>query len=395
LKKRSQPRQVALFLPPMLGYFADTVMGIQEYAQSAGDWAVEVCPTLEIANATCREWLPDGILVGFTDGDWAGLLRRLKVPAVQVGGTAIAGLARVSTDNHAIGKVAANHFLERGLRRFAFCGYDSTDWSEEREAGYRQVLAQAGHACTVFRGGQGEIFSGAITGALAGWVRSLAKPVAIFTCHDRIAMLLANTCAYLRTHIPEEVAILGVDNDLLACGFAAPPISSVMGSARRVGYEAAVLLNDLMNGGKSPPASILVPPAGVAVRQSTDVLSIADADVVAALKFIREHATRPIEVSDVADEVAVSRRNLERKFQALLNRTPQEEILRARIAHAKMLLLSTNSSVLNVALQTGFPSASKFSGVFRRETSMSPRIFRRLYSTQAAAGAVHHRGKVL
>ena len=208
-------------------------------------------------------------------------------------------------------------------------------------------------------------------------------------------MLLANACAFLRMHVPEEVAILGVDNDLLECGFSVPPISSIMGSARRVGYEAAALLDRLMNGEVVKQTRIQVPPAGVAVRQSTDVLTIADTDIVAALRYIRQHATDPIEVADVVDEILVSRRQLERKFQTLLNRTPHEEILRARIAHAKMLLLSTNKHVLNVSLESGFPSASKFSAVFRRETGVSPKIFRRLYSTQAATEASHHRGKVL
>jgi LacI family transcriptional regulator len=391
----STPRQIGLFLPPTLGYFADVVAGVQEFAQGEVNWIVEVCPTLDVAKATCREWSPDGILLNSADGDWVPFLQNMPVPVVQVGGPAIPHIPRVSTDNNAIGRIAAEHFLERGVRRFAFCGYDHSDWSSERETGFREALAENGFNCSSFLGGLGEIFAGAVTGALAGWVRSLPKPIAVFACHDRCAMLLANACAFLKIHVPEEIAILGVDNDLLECGFSTPPISSVMGSARRVGYEASQLLDGLMNGEPLHTARLLVPPAGVAVRQSTDVLTVADPDVVAALRYIREHATDPIEVTDVVDKILVSRRNLERKFQTLLNRTPNEEILRARIAHAKMLLLSTNMHVLNVSLESGFPSPSKFSAVFRRETGMTPKVFRRLYSTFASKGPVHHRGTKL
>jgi LacI family transcriptional regulator len=167
----------------------------------------------------------------------------------------------------------------------------------------------------------------------------------------------------------------------------------VIGSARRVGYEAAVLLDKLMQGQSVSSTLITVPPAGIAVRQSTDVLAVEDQDIAAALRFIREHATDPVEVADVVAELKISRRNLERKFQTLLNRTPQEEIRRARIAHAKMLLLSTHRSILDVALDSGFPSASTFSAIFQRETGMSPRIFRRFYSSRASRDTVGRRGK--
>ncbi|HEV7300888.1 MAG TPA: DNA-binding transcriptional regulator [Tepidisphaeraceae bacterium] len=395
MAKTVEPKQIGLFLPPTLGYFGDVVLGIQEYARSVGNWVVEVCPTIDIARATCESWVPDGVLVSGMDGDWRAFLPNLNTNIVQIGGHAIEGVARVSTDNFAIGRTAAEHFLERGLRRFAFCGYDQTDWSDEREAGFGQVLSARGLEYIPFRGKLGEIFAGAVTGSLAAWVRSLPKPCAIFACHDRAAMLLANACAYLKVHVPEEVAILGVDNDQLECGFAWPPISSILGSARRVGFEGAVLLDELMRGATKPEQSFFVPPAGVAVRQSTDVLATDDADLRAALRFIREHATDAIDVPEVVNAVLISRRKLERKFRDILNRTPHEEILRARTAHAKMLLLSTRLSVLEIGLQCGFPSASKFSTVFTREVGVGPKLFRRLYSTRSAADPADHRGTVM
>src|SRR5262249_34380650 len=152
----------------------------------------------------------------------------------------------------------------RGLQRFAFVGYDRVDWSTEREAGFRERLSASGCTCTAFRAGTGELFAGAVGGALSGWVRGLPKPIAVFACHDRCAMLIANACAQLRVAVPQEVAIIGVDNDLLHCGFATPGISSIMGSSRRVGYEAAELLDQMMQGKSVPKDSVLVTPAGVA-----------------------------------------------------------------------------------------------------------------------------------
>jgi LacI family transcriptional regulator len=300
----------------------------------------------------------------------------------------VPGLARVSTDNTEIGKVAADHFLERGLRRFAFCGYDRNDWSGERGQGFIDRLATAGHSCTAeFHAGVGQIYVKAIIDDLARWIDSLPKPIAIFACHDRVAMLLAKTCQYLHVPVPEDVAILGVDDDPLEGGFSSPPLSSVIGSARRVGYEAAALLDKMMRGQPIESKVITVPPAGIAVRRSTDVLTVDDADVAAALRYIRDHATDPVEVSDLVTDLQISRRNLERKFRSLLNRTPYEEIRRVRLAHAKTLLLGTHRSILDVALDSGFPSASTFSAVFNRETGLSPRVFRKLYRSRAGREA--------
>jgi LacI family transcriptional regulator len=179
--------------------------------------------------------------------------------------------------------------------------------------------------------------------------------------------------------VPDDVAILGVDNSVLECGFTTPPLSSIMGSARRVGYESAALLDRLIDGAPPPKEPLLVPPAGIARRQSTDVLALSDPDLVAALKFIHQHANEPIDVSDVTSAVLVSRRMLERKFTRILNRSPREEIRRAHIARAKSLLVNSNQQVLHVAMESGFPSASKLSAVFKRETGVSPTVYRRLY----------------
>ncbi len=380
-------QQIALFLDPSPGYMADVVMGVQEFARTGRAWSVEVCHSLPIATASTASWKPDGVLVNCSDGEWGPLLRSLDVPTVQVGGQLTPGFPRVLTDNGAIGAMAARHFLERGFRRFAFFGYGFLGWSNERGQAFTDALAKDGHTCEWFRAEPGQIHTHHVTGLIADWVKSLPKPVALFACHDRAAMLLGHACAYLGCDVPGDVALLGVDNNPLECGFTTPPLSSVMGSARRIGYQAAALLDQMLRDGtRSVPADFtqLVAPAGVAVRQSTDAFGSDDPDLVAALHFIRDHAHEPIDVSDVATAAIVTRRMLERKFRAALNRSPRQHILWAHIEQAKKLLINTGQSMLEVSDGSGFPSRSKFSAVFKRETGLTPVAFRKLYGSTAA-----------
>jgi LacI family transcriptional regulator len=372
-------REICLFLAPTAGYLEDVALGVQEYARGNSKWMIEICPTFEAANATTRKYRPHGVLVASNGGVYTSLIRRLNLPAVELGGEARLGVPVVSTDNQAIGRMGAEHLRDLGFSHFAYCGYRHQSWSLEREQGFRAALHIPADHYFNYQAGDGEIFVGTVATSLADWVRKLPRPIAILACHDRVAMLLANACSFLRIRVPDDVAILGVDNSMLECGFTTPPLSSIMGSARRVGYESAALLDRLIDGAPAPKKPLLVPPAGIARRQSTDVLAIADPDLVTALKFIHQNASEPIDVSDVTTAVLVSRRMLERKFIRILNRSPREEILRAHLARAKSLLVTTNQQVLQVALDSGFPSASKLSAVFKRETGVSPTVYRRLY----------------
>jgi LacI family transcriptional regulator len=376
---KSGLREICLFLAPTCGYFEDVAMGVAEYARRQSRWVIEICPSLDAAVGTTAKYRPRGVLVASNGSVYSKLMRRLKVPAVELGGEANLGLPVVSTDNHAIGQMGAEHLMDLGFRHFAFCGYRHMSWSLEREAGFRAALKVEPGNYSHYGAGEGEIYVGAVSKSLAKWVKALPKPVAIMACHDRVAMLLAFACNLLRLRVPDEVAILGVDNSLLECGFTNPPLSSIMGSARRVGYESAALLDRLIDGKSPPRKPLLVPPAGVARRQSTDVLAISDPDVLAAMKYIHAHCSEGINVADVAAAVLVSRRMLERKFLRLINRTPGHELLRARVARAKSHLVNGTQQVLQVAIDSGFPSASKLSSVFKRKTGVSPTEYRKLY----------------
>lgn len=376
----SQLCRVGLFLPPTAGYFTDVIIGVQEFASAHPHWVIEVSPNYEEAVRTLELWRPHGFLFDAASSDeWRALLRRSRAPGVQVGGQEVPGVVRVSTDNPAIGAMAADHFLARGFRNFAFCGYSYIDWALERRDGFAAAVARAGGELAVYPDEAAPLHVRTVDHELREWIEALPKPVAVFACHDRAAMLVGKACELAGVRVPDDVAIVGVDNNLVECFFTNPPLSSVMGSARRIGYEAAILLDAMMRGGKSPPQSLLIPPAGVDVRASTDVLAIEDPDLAAAVEFITEHAGEKLTVEDVADAVGVSRRQLERMFLAGLKRSPKSEIVRAHVERAKALLVSTDQSALLVALGSGFPSASKFATVFKRVTGLSPVAFRKRY----------------
>jgi len=185
-----------------------------------------------------------------------------------------------------------------------------------------------------------------------------------------------DACRRLGVPVPDEVAVVAVDNDELLCELAHPPLSSVIPNTRRTGYEAAALLDRLMNGGRARGETHLIPPLGVATRQSTDVLAIEDPHVSRAVRYIREHACDGINVRDVLRAVPQSRRLLEARFKKLLGRTPHEEILRVQLRRVKQLLTETDLPLETIAERTGFAHPEYLSVVFRREVGQPPSRYR-------------------
>ncbi|HEY1108871.1 MAG TPA: substrate-binding domain-containing protein, partial [Opitutaceae bacterium] len=212
--------------------------------------------------------------------------------------------------------------------------------------------------------------------ALRAWVDALPKPVGIMAAYDIRGQQVLDACRSASLAVPSDVAVIGVDNDALLCDLASPPLTSVIPNAHRAGYEAAALLEKLMAGRKVPATAHLIPPLGVAARQSTDVLAVDDRDVARAVQFIREHACEGINVSDLLRTVPLSRRVLEQRFQKLLGRTPREEILHVRLARVRQLLGETDLPLYLIAERTGFEHVEYLSVVFKRETGQTPSEYR-------------------
>ncbi|MCP4590689.1 MAG: substrate-binding domain-containing protein, partial [bacterium] len=221
---------------------------------------------------------------------------------------------------------------------------------------------------------------------IAKWLGSLAKPVGVMACNDDRGLQVLDACHRAGLMVPDEVAVVGVDNDDYLCKLSVPQLTSVDLAPDRMGYEAAKLLDRMMAGGEMSSPQISLPPRGVVTRQSTDVLATEDQVVIRAVRFIRERACDRIQVADVLEHVRVSRSRLEPSLKELLGRTIHQEILRVQIEQVKELLLVTDLPIKQIANRCGFTESQYLSRAFRRATGYTPGRYRKELRTGPAAG---------
>jgi LacI family transcriptional regulator len=219
--------------------------------------------------------------------------------------------------------------------------------------------------------------------ALPRWLASLPRPVGVFASHDPQGVQVSEVCRLSDLRVPDDVAIVGVDDDDLLCELARPSLSSVALPSEQIGVQAAALLERLMAGKRPPRGPLQLPPCGVVVRQSSDILAIAEQDVAAAVRFIRQNGNRPIRVADVLEAVPVSRRGLERQFRTVLRRGIWEEIRRDHLERGKALLTGSELPMSEVARRAGFSDSRQLSVVFRQETGLTPTAYRRQFRGHA------------
>lgn len=374
---------VAVAVDRSLSYGRGVLRGIADYVETFGPWSIYLEPRSagRYAPGWLRRWRGDGILAYIEDPALARRFGRSGIPTVELFGHRFdLRLPQVGNDDDAIGRLAAEHLLDRHLRRFAFSGYPGEAWVERRFRGFREALARSGFGCE-------RLDAARAAGTPSRWereqerlarrLRTLPKPVGLFACSDRHAQRVLDACRRARLRVPDAVAVLGVDNDEETCRLADPPLSSVMDDPRRVGFEAARLLDRRMSGRRAPLRPLLVPPLGVVARRSTDVAAVDDPLAAVAVRAIRARAGRGLRVEDLIAEARVSRAVFYRRFRAATGRTPHEEIVRARVERVKALLRQTALPLEEIAAETGFDHPEYLSVVFRRETGMTPGSFRR------------------
>ena len=367
--------RVAIIVGQRRSLCTQIIRGIVRYAKEAKDWEYYLSgPDEEFVFSRSTVW--EG-LIAHPGEPSDEFLQHLNVPIVTVSGRGPVGmLPYVASDDEAIGRLVAEYFLERNFRSFAYLG-DSRgeDFSLWRCKGFTQTLNAHGFACHVFEQEDVGRSSTPIRDRLAVWLESLPKPVGLMATSDNRGQCAIQICCDIGLNVPEKVAVVGVDNDDLVCDSSMPPLSSVIQAAEQIGWEAAQLLSHRMSGVRSP-AKVLVPPLGIFTRRSSDVLAVDDPIVSQAVLYIRAHSGRSIQVSDVLENVLVSRRSLERRFLKVLNRTPAQEIRMAHINRAKELLGGTSLPISDVARQSGFTQAGHLSTMFRQEMGMTPTDFR-------------------
>jgi LacI family transcriptional regulator len=375
-------RSVALLIETSNSYARGILAGITDYVRHHEAWSIYL-PEQDRGGRPPRwlsRWKGDGIVARIETDEIATALRKTKIPVVDVSAARhLKDIPWVETDDEAIAKIAVQHLMERGFQNLGFYGDNAFNWAIWRREHFERLAREAGAKCFVLDSicRMDETYSwNREKRSLAAWLKKLPRPVGIMACYDIQAQKLLDVCRELNIAVPEEVAVLGVDNDQLICELASPRLSSVICNTRRTGFEAASLLDRMMSGEIVSPESILVEPLGIETRQSTDVLAIDDADVAAALRFIRENAASGINVSDVLREIPLSRRVLESRFRRSLGRTPHEEITRLKIDRVKQLLTATDLSLSEIATRTGYRHDEYMSVAFKKVVGVPPRDYR-------------------
>jgi LacI family transcriptional regulator len=290
-------------------------------------------------------------------------------------------MANVITDSEAIGSMAAEHLLTCGFRQFAYCGFEDIPWSSARGESFSRRLAQAG-ARTHFYAPPSEPGLPGWKGEqhyMAQWLKSLPKPLGLMACNDDRAEQVIEACKIAGLHVPDEVGIIGADNDDLVCDLSDPPLSSVAINFERAGYDSARVLDRLMRGQRITDKKILVPATHVAPRRSTNIVAVDDIRVADGLRFIRDHAREVIAVPDVARAAGLSRRVLEKRFRQLLRRPVLREIRRVRVEQICRMLVETNQPISQLGLALGYSSTEHLARYFRQEKKMTPLAYRRQF----------------
>lgn len=382
--------KVALLIESSRYYGRGVLRGIAKYTHLRGPWSC-FSEERELHSGIplwLKNWRGHGIIARIEDRRMAAALLQLNCPVVDVLGNArFDRIPTFDTDAQAAAKLAADFFLQAGFRHFGYCGYKRIPFSERRGAAFAAYLAKKGEKVLVFspplpRGLHSHIQASEQYGlnmvkSLAHWLKRQPRPLALFACNDFRAQQVLNACREHGIRVPEEVAVMGVDNDDVLCNLSDPPLTSIEPDAERLGYEAAALLDRMMRGRRTRDDCVLIPPIRVVERASTDIVAIEDPVAVQAVRFIRDNVHTGIAVKDVLTHLNRSRTDLEQRFRRWLNCSIHDEILRRRIDRACSLLQQTDLRLDEIARRTGFSTTSHLCRLFKTHLKRSPTECRR------------------
>jgi len=383
---RPIPR-ILLAIEDSRAYGRGLLRGISQYARVHGPWLFLTRPEfyhsgsrISARFSVLRKTQIDGVITRELSRQHMHQILQLGVPVVVASHMTLEpALPCIMTDCAEIGRMAAGHFLDRGFRHFGYCGLEEMFWSGRREASFSGTVKAVGHATHVYHQprARADRTWGKEQSIMATWLEELPKPVAVMACTDDRARDLVEAAEIAGLNVPQDVAILGVDNDDLVCDLAGVPISSVALNVQKAGFEAAAMLEGLMAGKRPRRREVTVLPTHVEVRRSTDILAIEDRRVARAVEYINQHVNEPLQVSEVARAVALPERNLFDRFQRALGRTVHEQITATRVDRVCWMLENTSLSLLEIALAMGLPDDKHLSRYFRRRKGTTPAVWRK------------------
>jgi LacI family transcriptional regulator len=380
MSERLRSPQVMLLIDTSSVYGRELIEGIGRYAAEHGPWSIyhEDRGLFDPLPPLLKGWKGDGIMARSVRKADLKRLLATGLPVVELFADFALSPPQVCPDEEMIGKLAVDHFLDRGLRSLAFFASDWAWWIDTRRDAFTGAIRKCGLPCEyVELRAQRKSKKRIAESELIRWLDSLPKPCGVFCACDVYASQVTNACRRSGIAVPSQIAVLGVDNDPVICSVSFPPLSSIDLHSKAVGYEAAALLDRMMAGHLPPKRTVLVEPGQVVTRESTDIMAVEDADVAQAIRLIREHACRGLHVTEVAKAVGLSCRALQQRFQRILQRSPKEEVMRVQIERAKMLLSQTDMNVELVSKRCGFAAFEYFVRAFRRETGATPRRYRK------------------
>lgn len=374
--------RVALLIETTRTYAREILGGVSRYVAAHGPWSTFI--ELRSLDSAPPPWLStwdgDGIITRTFTREMSDLVDATGLPAVEIRSSRECGRRPfIGMDNARIGQAVARHFHERGFRQFGVYSLRSEPFFEERVRNFIGAVEAAGCSCSELPETSSEHTADweGSQRQLREWLGSLRKPVGIFAANDQLGVRLLDVCQRSGIAVPEEVAVVGAENEETLCHFSSPPLTSVQFDGGEVGYAAAALLDRMMRGGSPPVEPFLVAPKGIVIRRSSDEFVIHDALVASAARLIREEAARGLQVGDLCRRLNVSRATLDRRMKAALKRTPKEEISRIRFREVERLLRETDLTMDEVAAQTGFIHSHYLQAAFKLSHGCTPGVWRR------------------
>ena len=382
--------RVTLLFNANKAFDRQVVEGVGEYLQaSQSEWDIFIEEDFRARIENIKEWLGDGVIADYDDPTIEDLLTDVDVPIVGVGGSyhrqeQYPPVHYIATDNYALVESAFLHLKEKGVHRFAFYGLPSTSgnrWADEREYAFSQIVAKEKYRGVIYQGQQTapENWQHA-QNRLADWLQTLPPQTGIIAVTDSRARHVLQACEHLHIPVPEKLCVIGIDNEELTRYLSRVALSSVAQGARQMGYQAAKLMQRLLDNEALPLQRVLVPPMRVMERRSTDYRSLNDPAVIQAMHYIRNNACKGIKVEQVLDSVGISRSNLEKRFKEEVGETIHAVIHSEKLEKARSLLVSTSLSINEISQMCGYPSLQYFYSVFKKEYDTTPKEYREQHS---------------
>ncbi len=361
--------------------------GLIQYSQDYGPWMFYRLPAYyktlygtEGIVEWAKEWKADAIIARW-DHDGTNLLSSLNIPVLlQNYKERSPHFSNLTGDYIGTGEMAAKFFIKRRYRNFAFYGNKGVIWSQERAEGFRREVEKAGVNYYYF---ESDNINGEEWGTsyieLDKWLLDLPKPVGLFACDDNFALRISQICTINDIKIPDEISLLGVDNDELICQLSDPPISSIVTDVEKGGYEAGALIDRMINREIVEPFNIIIKPTRIELRKSTEKYDISNEYISKIVNYIEDNFTTDIDIGGLIKMVPLSRRNLEVKFKDQMGTSIYQFILNCRIEYFANLLLTTNRTLFDLALESGFNDCKNISRIFKKIKGCTPVEFRNRY----------------